>query len=82
MIRFLFLFFISTSVFSQQTKDSIITVKIDSLTIAKDSILKPIQQELYTDKDLQIIDSLIVEDKFNSSLIDLIAWFMVGLGVT
>ena len=76
MIRFLFLFFISTSVFSQQTKDSIITVKIDSLTIAKDSILKPIQQELYTDKDLQIIDSLIVEDKFNSSLIDTLIYVL------
>ncbi len=70
MKKFLFLLFFSFSIFSQEKKDSIIKVKKDTLFIAKDSIEKPLKKELFSDSDLKIIDSLIVEDKFNSSLID------------
>ncbi len=65
----LFLFF-SISVFSQQEKDSIPLVKNDTLFIAKDSITKKIKSELFTDNDLKTIDSLLIEEKFNSALID------------
>ena len=65
----LFLFF-SVSIFSQQKKDSIYTVKNDTIFIAKDTLKTPIKKELFTDNDLKVIDSLLVDEKFNSALID------------
>jgi membrane-bound lytic murein transglycosylase D len=65
MNKFLFLLLFSVSVFSQQEKDSIITAKIDTLFIAKDSIKKDVKAELFSDTDLELIDSLLIEEKFN-----------------
>ena len=65
----LFLFF-SISVFSQQEKDTTIVYKSDNLFVAKDSIKKPLRQDLISDLDLKTMDSLLIEDKFNSALID------------
>ncbi|MDD7915275.1 lytic transglycosylase domain-containing protein [Polaribacter ponticola] len=65
----LFLFF-SISVFSQQEKDTTIVYKSDNLFVAKDSIKKPLRQDLISDLDLKTMDSLLIEDKFNSPLID------------
>ena len=57
MNKFLFLlFFISISVFSQQEKDSVITVKMDSLFAAKDTIRKNSKTELFSDSDLKTIN--------------------------
>ena len=75
MNKFLFLlFFISISVFSQQKKDSVITVKMDSLFAAKDTIRKNSKTELFSDSDLKTIDSLLVYQKFNSPLIDTLVY--------
>ncbi len=71
---FLFLFF-SVSVFSQQEKDSITIVK-DTIFIAKDSIKMMTQEGFFSDHDLKTIDSLLVEEKFNSSLVDLEAYVL------
>jgi hypothetical protein len=53
MNKFLFaLIFISVSVFSQQEKDSIITVRTDTLFVTKDTIKKSINPKLLSDSDL------------------------------
>jgi membrane-bound lytic murein transglycosylase D len=70
MKKLFIILLLSTTIFSQQKKDSLITVKIDTLFIAKDSIKEPIKKEFFTDNDLQVIDSLLVDEKFNSALID------------
>ena len=75
MMKKLIIFLLLTSsIFSQEKKDSIIKVKTDTLFIAKDSITKPVKEELFSDKDLKTIDSLIVEEKFNSALIDTLVY--------
>ncbi|MHB0755983.1 lytic transglycosylase domain-containing protein [Polaribacter sp. M15] len=61
---------ISTSFFSQEKTDSILIPKIDTLFIAKDSIKKTLKKEFFTDDDLKLIDSLLVDEKFNSPLVD------------
>ena len=71
---FLFLFF-SVSIFSQQEKDSITIVK-DTIFITKDSIKMMTQEGFFSDHDLKTIDSLLVEEKFNSSLVDLEAYVL------
>lgn len=70
MNKFLFLLFFSISVFSQQEKESSITVKKDTLQITKDTIKKNIKPTFFTDSELKKIDSLLVVQKFKSSLID------------
>ena len=51
-------------------KDSLIVVnkQIDTVFVAKDSIKNNVKEELFTDRDLDKIDSLLVDEKFNSSL--------------
>lgn len=66
----LFFLCISFAAFSQQEKDSLQPIKIDTLFTAKDSIKVPIRKEFFTDNDLNLIDSLLVDEKFNSPLID------------
>ena len=70
MNKFLFLLFLSVSVFAQEKKDNIINVQTDTLFVVKDSIKKTIKKEFFSDNDLKKIDSLLVDQKFNSSLID------------
>jgi membrane-bound lytic murein transglycosylase D len=60
----------SISVFSQAQKDSITVRQKDSVFIATDSIKKPFRKELFSDADLKLIDSLLVDRKLNSALID------------
>jgi len=64
------LFFISISIFSQQEKNNVITIESDTLSVAKDTIKKSIKAELFSDLDLKTIDSLLVDEMFNSSLIE------------
>ncbi|MCI2228563.1 transglycosylase SLT domain-containing protein [Polaribacter sp. MSW13] len=70
MNKLLFFFFISFSVFSQEKKDSIVNFKTDSLSVVKDTIKNLVKPALFSDKDLKTIDSLLVDEKFNSSLVD------------
>ena len=82
MKHFLLLLFFSFSVFSQEKKDSIIKLKKDTLFIAKDSIKNPIKAELFSDKDLKTIDSLMVDEKFNSALIDTLVYVINDKDIT
>ena len=65
MNKFLFLLlFISISVFSQQDKESVIAVKMDTLFVAKDTIRENSKSKFFSDSDLKKIDSLLVYEKF------------------
>ncbi|WP_439131187.1 transglycosylase SLT domain-containing protein [Polaribacter sp.] len=70
MKKILLFILVSTTVFSQEKIDSIINPEIDTLFIAKDSLKKPLKKDFFTDDDLKLIDSLLVDKKFNSPLID------------
>ena len=70
MNKFLLFLFFSISVFSQQEKDTTIVYEADDLFVAKDSIKKTLRQDLISDLDLKTMDSLLIEEKFNSALID------------
>lgn len=62
------IFLIGLSLQSQVIKDSI--------SVEKDSVNFYIKDSLFTDNDLKIIDSLIVAEKFNSSLIDTLEYVL------
>lgn len=74
MKQFLLLLFLPFTIFSQEKKDSIITKQKDTLLIAKDSIKDTINdfknKPFFSNQDLKEIDSLLIQEKFNSSLID------------
>jgi membrane-bound lytic murein transglycosylase D len=72
--KLLIFLLITSYVFSQEKKDSIKKVEKDTLFLAKDSIKKPLKENLFSDNDLNTIDSLLVEEKFNSSLIDTLVY--------
>ena len=59
--------FLSLSLFSQVKKDSI-PKKLDSITVS--------QNDLFSELDLAIIDSLVLESKYNSPLYDTISYYM------
>lgn len=70
-MRFLLSFLlISVSVFAQQEKDSLLIIEADTLIDAKIDIDETKKQDFFTDNDLKIIDSLFVDHKFSSPLID------------
>lgn len=73
---FLLLLLSCSSIFAQQQPiDTVLTIekKIDTTTVAKDSI-KTV--ELFTDNDLKLIDSLLIDEHFNSSLFDSIQYVL------
>ncbi|WNW01276.1 LysM peptidoglycan-binding domain-containing protein [Tenacibaculum sp. HL-MS23] len=80
MRNLLILLFFTTSIFAQQPVDSLLvpekSVQIisDSTLIAIDTIKIKQLEDLYSDADLKIIDSLLIEEKFNSSLFDSIQY--------
>ena len=76
MIRYLLVLFFSTSIFCQQQKDTIPTIQKDTLFIAKDSIKNPNPTEFFTDADLKKIDSMLIEEKFSSPLIDTLEYII------
>ena len=62
---------ITNALFSQEKKDTVfIKVNTDTLYIAKDTLKEPIDDRFFSDEDLNAIDSLLVDEKFNSSLVD------------
>ncbi len=70
MRLFLLFFCFSISVFAQQEKDTLLLVKKDTLIISKDSINAIENTAIFTDAELKVIDSLWVNSKFKSPLID------------
>lgn len=70
MYRFLLLFFVPFTVFSQVNKNSPLNIKKDPVSIELDSIKEQKKNPFFSDTDLKMIDSLLVDEKFNSSLID------------
>ena len=80
MRNLLILFCFTASVFSQQPIDTLfrqkdnVQIVADSILTAKDSIKIKQVGELLSDTDLKIIDSLLIEEKFNSSLFDSIQY--------
>jgi membrane-bound lytic murein transglycosylase D len=74
--QFLFFLLLPIAVFSQEKKDSIFIsdIKIDTVFIAKDSLKELVKKELFSDTDLKTIDSLLIDDKFNSALVDTVEY--------
>ncbi|CAL2102393.1 Lytic murein transglycosylase, family GH23, CBM50 precursor [Tenacibaculum sp. 190130A14a] len=73
---FLLLLLSCTSIFAQQQpvdSISVIEKKVDTIAIAKDTTKTP---ELFTDNDLKLIDSLLIDERFNSSLFDSIQYVL------
>ncbi|TDQ28568.1 lytic transglycosylase domain-containing protein [Tenacibaculum caenipelagi] len=76
MKKLLTLLLFTTSIIAQQPVDSLLVAK-DSVGvgfIVNDSINPTQTQELFSTADLKMIDSLLVEEKFNSSLFDSIQY--------
>lgn len=70
-MRFLLSFLlISISAFAQQEKDSLLIIKADTIIDAKIAADETKKQDFFTDNDLKVIDSLLVNHKFSSPLID------------
>ncbi len=87
MRNLLILLFLTTSIFGQQPVDSLLMQKenaqitIDSTLVAKDTIRIKQVEELLSDADLKIIDSLLIEEKFNSSLFDSIQYVINDIDI-
>ena len=61
---------VHTVIFSQERKNSSILPKKDTISISMDTIMKPQEQAFFSDENLVTIDSLLVQGKLYSSLID------------
>ena len=75
LLKLLLLF--TATLVAQQPIDTVFTAKNSTqLTIAvtKDSIKNKQEENLFSDADLKMIDSLLVEEKYNSSLFDSIQY--------
>ncbi|MDG1697290.1 MAG: lytic transglycosylase domain-containing protein, partial [Polaribacter sp.] len=70
MKKLIIFILITSTLFSQEKKESSMGETIDSLFIFKDSIINPVKKAFFSDYELVVIDSLLIEEKFNSSLID------------
>ncbi|PQJ21783.1 lytic transglycosylase domain-containing protein [Tenacibaculum sp. SG-28] len=80
MRYFLLLILLPAIVVAQETKQ-IQEIGKDSLPntlevplVPKDSLFQKVPDSLFTTKDLQLMDSLLIEDRFNSSLFDTIQY--------
>tara|TARA_R110001606_G_scaffold280193_1_gene428848 strand:- start:194393 stop:195907 length:1515 start_codon:yes stop_codon:yes gene_type:complete len=69
MNKFLFLLFFSVSIFSQKENNNIIK-KSDPLQANKKAIKEINEEDYFSDEDLKTIDSLLIEEKLNSALVD------------
>ncbi|QXP71473.1 transglycosylase SLT domain-containing protein [Polaribacter sp. R2A056_3_33] len=68
----IFLLFTST-IFSQ--------IKKDTLFITKDTLKEPVRKSFFSDADLDAIDSLLVDDKFNSALVDSLSYVINDIDI-
>lgn len=60
---------IGTTAVGQVARDSVVVAK-DTLVVAKDSVKEIQKPELFTDKDIRLIDSLVIEAQLSSPLMD------------
>ncbi len=75
-IRILYVALIFAQFLSAQTAK-------DSILVAKDSVTNLQQEDLFTDKDIRLIDSLVIEAQFKSPLMDeLEKYYMPNLDTT
>ncbi|WP_440120256.1 LysM peptidoglycan-binding domain-containing protein [Tenacibaculum sp. Ill] len=74
MKKLLTLLLFTTSIFAQQPVDSLFVAKDSVNVVVSDSINPTQSQELFSTEDLKMIDSLLIEEKFNSSLFDSIQY--------
>ncbi len=70
MKKLIIFILISSTLFSQEKKESSMGASKDSLLTFKDSITNQVKKAFFSDHELVVIDSLLIEEKFNSSLID------------
>ncbi|QXP65987.1 lytic transglycosylase domain-containing protein [Polaribacter sp. AHE13PA] len=68
----IFLLFTST-IFSQ--------IKKDTLFITKGTLKEPVRKSFFSDADLDAIDSLLVDDKFNSALVDSLSYVINDIDI-
>ncbi|WP_258848545.1 lytic transglycosylase domain-containing protein [Polaribacter sp. WD7] len=80
MKNFFPLLFLTVSIFSQE-KDTMLLKQKDTVVFRTDSIQKVIV-ELFSDDDLITIDSLLIDEKFNSPLIDTLAYVLNDKDIT
>ena len=80
MKKFFPLLFLTVSIFSQE-KDTMLLKQKDTVVFRTDSIQKVIV-ELFSDDDLITIDSLLIDEKFNSPLIDTLAYVLNDKDIT
>jgi membrane-bound lytic murein transglycosylase D len=72
----------SISFFSQAQKESEPIIKQDAVVIATDSIINPPRKLYFSDDDLRVIDSLLVDEKFNSALLDTLEYVINDKDIT
>jgi membrane-bound lytic murein transglycosylase D len=72
----------SISFFSQAQKDSVPTIKKDAVGITTDSIIKSSKKVYFSDDDLRLIDSLLVDEKFDSALLDTLEYVINDKDIT
>ncbi|MGG8496165.1 LysM peptidoglycan-binding domain-containing protein [Tenacibaculum sp. TC6] len=75
LLKLLLLF--TATLVAQQPIDTVFTAKDSTqltIDVAKDSIKNKQEGDLFSDADLKMIDSLLVEEKYNSSLFDSIQY--------
>lgn len=82
MKHFLYILVLSISFFAQAQKESVSILKKDSLIIATDSIVKSPKKLYFSDDDLRVIDSLLVDEKFNSALLDTLEYVINDKDIT
>ncbi|MEN8835600.1 MAG: lytic transglycosylase domain-containing protein, partial [Polaribacter sp.] len=76
MRLFLFFLLISISAFAQQKKDALLILEGDTVIAAKIDTVEIKNQDFFTDNDLKVIDSLLVDYKFSSPLIDTLEYVL------
>ncbi|AOW18328.1 lytic transglycosylase [Polaribacter vadi] len=72
----------SISFFSQAQKDNLPIIKKESVVITTDSIINPSKKLYFSDDDLRVIDSLLVDEKFNSALLDTLEYVINDKDIT
>jgi membrane-bound lytic murein transglycosylase D len=91
MKKLIIFLLLTNALFSQEKNDSIpktkrdtlfIKAKIDTLFIAQDSLIEKLKPPFYSDNDLKVIDSLLIEKQFNSALIDTLVYVINDKDIT
>jgi membrane-bound lytic murein transglycosylase D len=82
MKKLIIFLLLTNALFSQEKNDSIPKTKRDTLFIAQDSLIEKLKPPFYSDNDLKVIDSLLIEKQFNSALIDTLVYVINDKDIT